>query len=62
MNVKGDAAHGGIACNVHHLLENVFGGLFPNICYSFPKRQARRFRNINLNILYNANLSVEVLS
>jgi len=62
MNVKGDATHGGIAFNVHHLLENFFGGLFPNLQYGFPKGQARRFRNINLNILYKANLSVEVLS
>jgi hypothetical protein len=51
MNGKGDAAHGGIAFNFRHLLENFFGGLFPNLRYSIPKGQARRFRNINLNIL-----------
>ena len=62
MNVKGNAAVSGIAFNVHHLLENYFGGLLPNIWYGIPKGQARRFRNINLNILYKANLTVEVLS
>jgi len=62
MNVKGDAAERGITFNVHHLLETSLEGFFPNLRYSFPKGQARRLRNINLNILSKSNLSVEVLS
>jgi len=29
MNVKGDAAESGITFNINRLLENFFGGLFP---------------------------------
>ncbi len=60
MNVKGDAAESGIAFNLHRLLEISLESFFPNILYSFPKGQAIRFRNINLNIFYKANLSFEV--
>jgi hypothetical protein len=38
MNVKGDAALGGIAFNINHLLENFFGGLFPQPSVLFSKR------------------------
>jgi len=60
--VKGDAALGGIAFNVHHLLETSLEGFSPSIRHSFQKGHAKRFRNINLNILSKSNLSVEVFS
>ncbi len=62
MSVKGDAAERGITFDVHHLLETSLEDFSPSIRYSFPKGQAKRFRNINLNILSKSNLSVEVLS
>jgi len=37
MSVKGDAALGGIAFNINHLLETSLEGFFPNLRYSFPK-------------------------